>query len=303
MKNPKQSWDDFLFENRNKAYGAYEIRKTEDRTLLKALLSIVFLFGLAMVAFSTANKEIPVTYEDNKPPVIFDLSDLKDDIPKPVPPKVDEKQAAKLTVEKKSGTDVIPVPVEKPDKEVPLAKTEDLGIAEGPETTDNANAGAYNPGGTTNTENTGKPEGTDVVENVKPVPEGPKSARQVNKMAVFPGCENLKTNNELTACMSQKLIEELGDQLSGFEEIAYKSGIDIANAKLSFVVDKNGKIVQIKAMDGGNKELSTESQKALDRISKRLIQKKKYIKPAQMNDGSSVDMIFMIPVKYQTSQK
>ena len=51
-------------------------------------------------------------------------------------------------------------------------------------------------------------------------------------------------------------------------------------------------------MNGNEKQFDTEAQKALEQISKRLTQKGKFIQPAEMDDGSKVNMTFTIPVQF-----
>lgn len=298
MKKNRQSWEDFLFENRNKAYGAYELRTNAGRNLLKSLLVIVFSLGIAITAFSSTSKDEPVTYDGNRPP-IHNLAKIVEVGPKIPPKKVDLPPPPKVTVKEKSGADVVPTPKADPPVEHPLAQQTDLGITKGDENSgDTGNLGALNPISDPN--NTGNTQNIASQPDPVPVPDIPKTmnSTQVTKMAVFPGCEKSKTNQDLTNCMATKLSQELGIELRDFEDIANKNGIEKANAKLSFVVDRNGKIIQVQAMNGGNKELSAEAQKALNKISKKLVQKGKYIKPAETDDGTAVNLIFNIPIRF-----
>src|SRR5690606_19888822 len=140
------------------------------------------------------------------------------------------------------GTAVVPTPKADPPVEHPLAQQTDLGIPESDENSGDAGSlGAHNP--IVDSNNTGDTGNTASQPDPGLVPDTPKTmnSTQVTKMAVFPGCENSKTNQDLTNCMAAKLSQELGMELRDFEEIANKNGIEKANAKLSFVVDKNGK--------------------------------------------------------------
>lgn len=301
MKNEKQSWEDFLFENRNKSYGAYELRTSADRTLLKSLLVVVFTLGIIITAFSSTEKDPMLPYDRNIPPV-HNLKKIEDEFVKPPAKPIVEKPAV-ITVKKKSGIDVAPTPVNEPKVEKPIAEQKDLGVKEGPEQTGNPDdLGAYNPGGEIadgNDTGIGKNNGDNrpngLVSDTKTV-----NVREVTQMAVFPGCEKVaNTKKELTDCMSLKLKEEIGNQLSDFSMIAEKNNLTKVKAQLNFVVDKNGRIVQIHTVGNGDKILGTEAQKALDRISRRMIQKQKFIKPAQMSDGTEVNMLFSIPVSFE----
>ncbi|WP_284652890.1 energy transducer TonB [Flavobacterium terrisoli] len=46
----KRQWIDIVFEGRNKAYGAYELRKENPKTTLRSLIIGAFIFGLAVSA-------------------------------------------------------------------------------------------------------------------------------------------------------------------------------------------------------------------------------------------------------------
>lgn len=82
---------DLIFENRNKEYGAYELRKTYEKRIKKAMLitaSIVVLFFGSLLARSpkTENRNIVVTKT-------IDLSNIKEkepELPKPIKQVVQE---------------------------------------------------------------------------------------------------------------------------------------------------------------------------------------------------------------------
>lgn len=54
MKNRK--FLDLLFENRNKSYGAYELRISENNSLMKALFTGIGIVILGMGGFVYSNK-------------------------------------------------------------------------------------------------------------------------------------------------------------------------------------------------------------------------------------------------------
>ncbi len=71
----KNSWLEVVFEGKNKAYGAYQLRQENDRTTLKALFIAVVLVatGLGLVSFSTTKYEEPIIHPCPKlePSVVF----------------------------------------------------------------------------------------------------------------------------------------------------------------------------------------------------------------------------------------
>lgn len=102
-----KQWIDIVFEGRNKAYGAYELRKENSKTTVRALIIGAFIFGLAVSApliislipdFSqeAENNDIKITTVKLPP------KELPKDIPPPPPPppKVDQVKFVKPVVAK-----------------------------------------------------------------------------------------------------------------------------------------------------------------------------------------------------------
>lgn len=121
------------------------------------------------------------------------------------------------------------------------------------------------------------------------------TARQVSKMVVFPGCERIDINNkkDLQSCLSQEINVLLEKKLGSFFDKMDNTGLTSAVAIVQFVVDKNGEIVQVKAMSGGNQELGIEVVKAMNSIAETT----KKIKPATLEDGTPVNLVFQLPVR------
>lgn len=124
--------------------------------------------------------------------------------------------------------------------------------------------------------------------------------REVSQMAIFPGCEKYDVNDKkaLQSCIAVELNNRLGAKLENFAEELDRKGISEAVAKLQFVIDKNGKIVQVKAMEGGSAELGIVSEKALKEISDEIGK----ISPATLEDGAPVNLVFQLPVKYVVTE-
>ncbi|WP_022829108.1 energy transducer TonB [Flavobacterium antarcticum] len=126
----KQKWIDMVFEGRNKAYGAYVLRKENPKMTLLALLigSTVFagLLALPMINWSSdedADQE-KVTMVDmaklNIPPPVEEIKPLVPPPPPPPPaPKVDEVKFVKpKVVEKEKVVEEIKTIEELKDKNV-----------------------------------------------------------------------------------------------------------------------------------------------------------------------------------------
>lgn len=89
-----QTLDDIIFENRNKAYGAYDLRKVYRPTLTKSMLigGALFLLGMASPALISM---IPSSEEN--------VSMTEVDLMKIPPPPIDPKRATTTTTTTNRG--------------------------------------------------------------------------------------------------------------------------------------------------------------------------------------------------------
>lgn len=296
-KNQQLSWNDYLFENRHKEYGAYALRTGESENLLKSLMVAVFFIGILVAVFSFTIKNKEIIADVDPPVIIHDFKKIVDpntpEPPKSVAPKV----IPAATVDKDKN-DVTPEPKDNVIVEKPMSEQKDIGKLVMPDVGNSDGDGSIKTGGNQGSSGQGEDPETKQPE-AKPDNNKTFNAREVSKMAIFPGCENAGTTKKaLQDCMSEKLNKELGIQLSDFGEFAGKNNIGQANAKIYFVVDKQGKIIEVKTLNGNNQEFSKEAQQAMKRISDRLVKKGKYLKPAELEDGTKVNMTFTIPVQY-----
>lgn len=122
------------------------------------------------------------------------------------------------------------------------------------------------------------------------------SVREVGFMAVFPGCEKLNENDKvaLQKCLQQNLSRLLTGKLQKHADKMFRQGLTSAQSKLQFVISKNGEMIEIVALKGGNKEFGTASEKAMMDVATKINK----IKPATLNDGTPVNLVFQLPIKY-----
>ena len=146
-------WLEIAFENRNKAYGAYQLRKESDATTIKAML-ITFgfiAFGIGLFSFTTPESKPIVKPEPNVLPPIVTIVEFTPIVPKaePIQPVVVDIIAVKPPIEPKN-----------PDTSSPF----------NPNGTENGNPGPIgNPLGTANTTistTTGTDSGTSIFKGV-----------------------------------------------------------------------------------------------------------------------------------------
>lgn len=123
----KPQWLDLVFEGRNKKYGAYELRKENPKTSVKALLGGAFVFafalGLPMLLDMIPASEAKNTLDEKV--VLVDMEKPKDIIkpppppPEPPKPKIDEvKFVAPKVVAKEKVVEEIKTIEELKDKNI-----------------------------------------------------------------------------------------------------------------------------------------------------------------------------------------
>jgi len=313
---------DIVFESRNKEYGAYQLRQIANYDLMRSLFIGVGIVALITGGTLYANyKSETIVTSNNERKVIVDVIDVDK------PPVEKEKEIEKPPVEppiEKAPTEVktiqapteqvehiMPTPKENPEVEKTIRPKEDLV---------DKDLGGFDRRGDKSTGQIGGGEVSDTGNKVggqnTNANEGPKETKPVEKttktitgkyaavMAIYPGCESesKKGNEALTKCMSDKISKELSYELTDFAENAAQNNVNSAVAKMQFIVNKDGEISQIKPLDGSHQSLGKEAKIALERINKQLIRKGKKIKPALLQDGSEANLIFSIPVKFQTAQ-
>jgi protein TonB len=142
-KNAKNiTLDEIVFENRNKEYGAYSLRKNYSRYLTRAALIGIGIFGGALLAAWGFNKYNEAHKEDLQS-VEIDLSKLKEEAPEekkpdlpppppePEPPKPEVAQIKFIPPEPKADEEVKneePPPVQEELKDKQISKENKEGI-------------------------------------------------------------------------------------------------------------------------------------------------------------------------------
>ena len=178
MKN--KTFLDILFENRNKEYGAYQLRQVADYDLMRALFIGVGIVTLITGGTLFANhKNGSTEMVEKEPTVIVDLTKLTPDKPKKteevIPPKeetpMEEKTIQAATEQVKY---IVPTPTESPKVEETIKSVDELEKADlgtfdrrGEESTNQAGGGEVSETGNhAGNQNTKTPEGP---KEIKPV--------------------------------------------------------------------------------------------------------------------------------------
>jgi periplasmic protein TonB len=95
----KSQWLELVFEGRNKKYGAYELRKENPKTSLRALLigGLAFMFAISapkLIDMIPSGDEAKNTIDEKV--VLMDLNKPKENVPPPPPPKKPEPPKPKV---------------------------------------------------------------------------------------------------------------------------------------------------------------------------------------------------------------
>lgn len=253
---------DILFENRNKAYGAYRLRKTYPKELLKAIgITTVFVMALMFFGGSSQTKATIVSSGDGI--IVRDVNVLKEKIeppkPKPTPPPVQHvKQVVALDNIK---------PVQKP--QTPPATQQQLDDAvPGATVVDGPPATSLQPPASPTT-NTGSGNTETVVEK----PEPPLPSRQPQ----FPGgtdawlkflSRNLTPPSDLEAGEKRSVL-------------------------VRFSVDEEGVITNFQVVQSGGSDFDNEVIRVLKKMPRWL--------PA-IQAGKPTAVSFTQPVTFQAAE-
>ncbi|MEB0263969.1 MULTISPECIES: TonB family protein [unclassified Mucilaginibacter] len=259
-----KQWIDVVFAGRNKAYGAYELRRENPRNTNKALIIGVAAFVL-LISFKTilnaiegfipkADEKVKVTEVLLPPPPVNEAVKTPPPPPEPPKPKVDQVR--------------FPPPVVKPDNEVrekDPPTVEELKVAD---------PGQKDQKGDPNQAITiDEPVGNSDVKQV--VEENPNQIfAAVEQAPAFPGGES-------------KFYKYLQDNVR-YPSIARENNVQ-GRVILTFVVEKDGSLTDIKVVRGIGSGCDEEAIRVLKRSPRW--------KPGIQN-GRPVRVQYSIPVNF-----
>jgi len=257
-----ESFDDVVFEYRNKAYGAYVMRQSYGRSIITAtaigiaILAILVSIPAVSAWIKKLNAEAEVLQKETK----TELAQVKapEDLPPPPPPPppVEPPKVAEI---KFTEPEIVEEEIEEP---APIV-----------ENLTQANVGEENVEGEITFEVPENNTNDQVVEE-----EAPQIFQIVEQMPDFPGGEDA-------------LLKYLGKNIK-YPEIARDANTQ-GTIFITFVVDENGKITDPKVLRGlngpGAKECANEAI--------RVVSSMPAWKPGKQN-GKSVKVQYNLPIKY-----
>lgn len=260
---------DLIFEDRNKDYGAYELRKTYNRRITRALIITASIAALALLG-SVLSSSLKSKKDGKVKMQEVTLQDIKQEEekkvippppppPKVEPPKVEMKQFTPPVIKKDEEVEKPPPPQEEL-KDVKIAEINQEGIKD---------------------DNIATPvvidEGKQIIEEKKEDPDENKIFDKVEIEAAFPGGDSKWRRYLETNCNGQVATD------NGAPEGTYTTIIQ-------FVVDKEGNISDVRPMTNHGYGMEEEAM--------RVIKKGPKWTPAIQN-GRSVKAYRKQPITFQ----
>jgi protein TonB len=267
------SFDDAVFEGRNKDYGAYELRSRYRKRLLSAFF-IAVLIVLTIIFFPKQEAKPEPKYTVDE----VTLTPFK----KIKQPALPEKQVEQKVVEKK--TNEIP----KPTPEKPKANETKIVVVEKKNTTQEVEPNKNDKD--LPKEDSGN--NSNLKTTADNVDLGPADSESITVPAIFPGCEKSKNRIQILECFNKRLNSEIQFYLEN--ENWRRKSIE----KIYFEIDREGNITNIK-FDGGNKindQLALETFKKIAMDYNKRSNPNRRIKPGKDALGKIVTIRYRIPV-------
>lgn len=261
--------DEIVFENRNKEYGAYDLRHQYSRILTKSFIigtSIFLVLALSPFIYLTIKNLTAPPKQEVKADLVEIIQDdkileqPKEELPPPPPPpKVEEKIEV--------IQNVVPEPVRAPKIETPPPPiSKQLDTQTGLVAQEGVKAPAYTP--PPPPPSTGTRTST---AEVKPQVSDTQVYTEVEQTAEFPGGINAFRNKVS----------------SNFDGSAMNGDAGTVKAEITFVVERDGSITDVKA-SGSNSDFNAEAVRTIKSV------KNKWT-PAKIN-GQSVRYRFRLPL-------
>lgn len=260
-----KSWIDLVFENKNQSYGAFQLRQKSDETTLLAfclgltVIATVFTIPIFISSFSSS-PEHAITQPILEYPVI-QVSNYQ-----PTPPKLPEKSAVAIAT-KEPSTEVDKKTLVNPEIVQSAAATPNI-TATTTVTTSTAEKGATNnnEGAAPQSENE---KGKSLI-NIPTSEDELNSTITVDKLPEFPGG-------------LEAFYSSVGKKFEAFEVE------ETVTVYLSFVIEKDGNMTDIKVIRNATPSLDKEAIRVLQSIRTKW-------KPG-IKDGRNVRTLYRLPIK------
>ena len=267
-------WSDLMFENRNKEYGAYVLRRQTTARNIKSIITVLILFALVMVYMVAKNAYDDYQAKHQAQTQVTELTALQEQKKEA---KVERKEVVKQekieqVVEKVKSSIKFTAPVIKKDDEV---RPEDEMKSQDEIMNSKVAVGFANVIGNDENGEVLKAKEALVTEPVKPKEEENKVFDVVEQMPSFPG--------GMSALMAylQKSIK--------YPPVAEENGIQ-GRVICTFVVERDGSVTDVRIAKSVDPSLDKEAQRVVSAMPKWI--------PGKQN-GQSVRVKYTLPVTFR----
>ena len=268
-------WSDLMFENRNKEYGAYVLRRQTGRRNVAAILAVLLLFACVMVYMVAKNAYDEYQKAHQVHDQVTELSALKQEKKKEA--KVERKEIVKQqevekVVEKVKSSVKFTAPVIKKDDEV---KPEDELKTQEEIMDSKVAVGFANVVGNDENGEVLKAKEVIATEPVKPKEEENKVFDVVEQMPSFPG-----GNSALMQYLSKNIK---------YPVVAEENGIQ-GRVICTFVVERDGRVTDVRVVKSVDPSLDKEAVRVVSSMPACI--------PGKPN-GSAVRVKYTLPVTFR----
>ena len=268
-------WSDMMFENRNKEYGAYVLRRQTGRRNVISMVAVLLLFAAVMVFMIAKNAYEAYQKEHAVMDQVTELSALTQQKKKEAKVERKEipvKQEQQQVVEKVKSSVKFTAPVIKKDDEV---KPEDELKSQDEIMNSKVAVGALNVVGNDENGEVLKVKEVIATEPVKPKEEENKVFDVVEQMPSYPGGMGA-------------LMQYLSSNIK-YPVIAEENGIQ-GRVICTFVVERDGSITDVRIAKSVDPSLDKEAMRVVSKMPRWI--------PGKQN-GSAVRVKYTLPVTFR----
>ena len=265
-------WVDLVFEGKNQAYGAYQLRKNTGARNLKALITMFVIFAIiAAIVIAKVSIENYIAAQNAAIEADVELQSLAETKEAKVEKK-DEPEPEKIEVERVKSSVAFTVPEIKKDNEV--KEDQEMKSQEELQETNTA-IGAFNVEGNDETAGEVLKAKEVIAEPEPPKVEETKVFDVVEQMPSFPGGQGA-------------LMQWLASNIK-YPVVAEENGVQ-GRVVCTFVVERDGSITDVKVVRGVDPSLDKEAVRVLKQMPSWI--------PGKQN-GSAVRVKYTVPVTFK----
>ena len=265
-------WVDLVFEGKNQAYGAYQLRKDTGKRNLKALITMFLIFAaIAAIVIAKVSIDNYIASRNAAIETDVELQSLAEK-KEAKAEKKDEPEVEKIEIERVKSSVAFTVPEIKKDDEV--KEEQEIKSQDELQETNTA-IGAFNVEGNDETGGEVLKAKEVIAEPEPPKVEETKVFDVVEEMPQFPGGQ-------------AALLEYLAKNIK-YPVVAEENGVQ-GRVIVTFVVERDGSITDVKVVKSVDPSLDKEATRVVKSMPKW--------QPGKQN-GSAVRVKYTVPVQFR----